>query len=103
MMRNNGVMSEPALAPRNAFVGVLVVWAAALVSAIVIGIVAAEQWRVPWLIVAFGAMILLSFGTQLGYARTEGYIVRVAASVVGALIIMGIISVGFGLAALASA
>ena len=93
-------MTDPALAPRNAFVGVLIVWAVALVAAVGVGIFVAEEWRVPWLLVAFGAIVLLSFAVQLQYGRTQGFIFRVGSSTIGALLLMGVISVGFGLAAL---
>lgn len=99
-MRNNGVMSEPALAPRNAFVGVVVVWAVALLATLIVGIFVSEEWRVPWLLVAFGGVVLLSFAVQLWYGRTQGFIFRVASSVTGALLLMGVISIGFGIAAL---
>ncbi|AZS41464.1 hypothetical protein CVS54_02817 [Microbacterium oxydans] len=97
---HNGDMTDPALAPRNAFVGVLVVWATAFLATVVIGIFVPEEWRVPWLLVGFGGVVLLSFAVQLWYGRTQGFIFRVAGSVIGALLLMGIISVGFGLAAL---
>jgi hypothetical protein len=99
-MRNNGVMSEPALAPRNAFVGVIAVWATAFIATVAVGIFVAEEWRVPWMLVAFGGVVLLSFAVQLWYGRTQGFIFRVAGSVVGALMLMGLISIGFGIAAL---
>jgi hypothetical protein len=99
-MRNNGVMTEPALAPRNAFVGVIVVWATAFVVTVAIGIFVPEEWRVPWMLVGFGGVVLLSFAVQLWYGRTQGFIFRVASSVTGALLLMGLISIGFGLAAL---
>ncbi|UJP10418.1 hypothetical protein L2X99_01565 [Microbacterium sp. KUDC0406] len=93
-------MTEPALAPRNAYLGVYVVWGIAVVASIVLGIVLDEDARVPWMLVAFGIVVLLSFAVQLWFGRVEGFIVRVSASVIGALLIMGLISVGFGLAAL---
>lgn len=99
-MRNNGVMTDPALAPRNAFVGVIVVWAAAFVATVAIGIFVPEEWRVPWMLAGFGGVVLLSFAVQLWYGRTQGFIFRVASSVTGALLLMGLISIGFGLAAL---
>lgn len=99
-MRHNGVMSEPALAPRNALIGVIGVWGAAFLAAVVVGIFVAEEWRISWMLVAFGGVVLLSFAVQLWYGRTQGFIVRVAGSVIGGLILMGLISVGFGLAAL---
>lgn len=101
-MGDNGDMTEPALAPRNAFVGVLVVWGVALAAAIAVGVFVPEEWRVPWLIVAFGGVVLLSFAVQLWYGRTEGFILRVGGGALGALLVMGVISVGFGLAALVS-
>lgn len=101
-MGDNGVMTEPALAPRNAFVGVLVVWGVAFAAAIAVGLFVPEDWRVPWLIVAFGGVVLLSFAVQLWYGRTQGFILRVAGGALGALLVMGVVSVGFGLAALVS-
>ncbi len=99
-MRKNGDMSEPALAPRNAFVGVIAVWAAAFVGTVAIGIFVPEEWRFPWMLVGFGVVVLLSFAVQLWYGRTQGFIFRVAGSMIGALVLMGLISIGFGLAAL---
>ncbi|MGO1506568.1 MAG: hypothetical protein ACTHZW_07625 [Microbacteriaceae bacterium] len=93
-------MSEPALAPRNALGGVIIVWAAALVAALAIGIFVPEEWRVQWLLVGFGAAVLLSFAMQLGYGQTKGFTFRVAASAIGALLLLGVISAAFGLAAL---
>lgn len=93
-------MSEPALAPRNALVGVVVVWAAALLAAIAIGVFVPEEWRVPWLLVGFGGAVLLSFALQLWYAQMKGFIFRVAASAIGALVLLGVVSAAFGLAAL---
>jgi hypothetical protein len=95
-------MSEPALAPRNAFVGVIAVWVVAFLASIAVGIFVSEQWRVSWMLVAFGGVVLASFAVQLRYGRTDGFIFRVASSVTGALLLMGMISVGFGLAALIS-
>ncbi|WP_309065374.1 hypothetical protein [Microbacterium sp.] len=93
-------MSEPALAPRNAFHGVVAVWIVSVVVAITLGIVLPEQVRMGWLLIAFGGIVLLTFAVQLWYGLAQGFIVRVAGSVVGALLLMGLISVAFGLAAL---
>jgi hypothetical protein len=102
-MGDNEGMSEPALAPRNAFTGMIVVWAVALLAAVAIGIFVVEPWRMPSLLVAFGGVVLLAFATRLGYGLTHGFIVRVSASIMGALLLMGVISVGFGLAAISTA
>ncbi|WP_336646473.1 hypothetical protein [Microbacterium sp. USHLN186] len=95
-------MSEPVIAPRNAFYGVAAVWVAALVIAVTLGIVLPEDLRIGWLLIAFGAMVLVSFAVQLAYGHAQGFIVRVAGSVLGALAVMGLVSAGFGLAALAT-
>lgn len=99
----DGHMSEAALAPRNAFHGVIAVWVVSLVAATALGIALPEQERITWLAIAFGGVILLSFAVQLGYGRAQGFIVRVAASCVGALIVMGLVSAAFALSALAAA
>jgi len=96
-------MSEPALAPRSAFRGMVAVWIASLVVAVALGFVLPEEDRVGWLLIAFGAIVLVSFAVQLAHGRAQGFIVRMAGSVVGALMIMGAVSGVFGLAALASA
>lgn len=96
-------MSEPALAPRSAVPGVVAVWIVSLVTAIVLGIFVSEDMRVGWLLIAFGGIILLSFAVQLSYGRPQGFTLRVAVSVVGALVLMGLVSAAFGLAALAAA
>ncbi|WP_243224610.1 hypothetical protein [Microbacterium sp. CIAB417] len=96
-------MSEPALAPRNALTGMILVWSVALLAAVAIGIFVAEPWRMPALLVSFGGVVLLGFAVQLGYGRTHGFVVRVSASIMGALLLMGVVSVGFGLAAIATA
>lgn len=96
-------MSEPALAPRNAFHGVVAVWIASLLVAVTLGIVLPEESRVGWMLIAFGGIVLASFAVQLAYGRAQGFIVRTAASVVGALMTMGLVSAVFGIAAVASA
>lgn len=96
-------MSEPALAPRNAFLGVAAVWAVALASAVAVGIFATDDWRMPWLLVSFGVIVLLSFAVQLAYGQVQGFLFRVASTALGSLLLMGVISVGFGLTALVPA
>lgn len=102
-MRNNGVMPEPALAPRSPLSGVLIVWAIALAAAVAIGIFVPEIWQVQWLLVAFGGSILLSFAVQLWYGLAKGFIFRLAVSVTGVLLLLGVVSAGFALAALVPA
>lgn len=99
-MGQNGDMSEAAQPTRNAFIGVIVSWVFALVIAVLIGILVGSADRAPWLVMGFAAVILVTFAVQLWYASPVGFIFRIAASVGGALVLMGLVSAGFGLAAL---
>ena len=51
-----------------------------------------------WLTVGLGGCLVLAFAIQLWFGRSQGFTERVAASVLGALLVMGVISLGFGLA-----
>lgn len=93
-------MSEPELAPRGTFGGVVAVWVVSAVAALVLGFAVPGDQRMLWLTVALGGAILLSFVVQLWIGRTTGFIDRVAASAAGSLLAMGLVSAGFGLAAL---
>ena len=97
---HNGGMSVPELAPRRTFGGIVAVWIAAAVLTVGIGIVAPPDWRAAWMAVGLGACLFLSFGVQLAYGMAEGFIERVAASILGAMLVMGFIGVGFGLSTL---
>lgn len=93
-------MTVPELAPRRTVWGVLAVWIAAALTGIAIGIFVSEEWRAAWLTVALGACLVLSFAIQLAYGRSQEFLVRVAASILGAMVVMAVISAGFGLAAI---
>jgi hypothetical protein len=95
--------ADPALAPRSPLVGLVVTWAVAAVGAILIGIFAPDANLMTWYIIGFGICVLLSFGVQLIRAETHGFILRVAAGSLGALLVMGVVSVGFGVASLYTA
>lgn len=74
-------------------------WVTAAVAGTVVGAFVPLEWRAQWLLIALGGCMLLAFAVQLWFGRSQGFIERVAASVLGALLVMGIISLGFGLAA----
>lgn len=93
-------MSTPDLVPRSPFLGLAVVWGASALIAIAIGIFAPESNRALWLCAGLGGCLIIAFAVQIAYARSEGFITRISASVVGALMIMGLVSVVFGIASL---
>ncbi|MFS0866783.1 hypothetical protein AB3M83_05550 [Microbacterium sp. 179-B 1A2 NHS] len=96
-------MSVPDTLPRDRTGGVVAVWVAALVVALSIGIFVEPDWRGAWLSVGLGVCVILSFAVQLVHGRSQGFIVRVAASVLGAMVVMGLIGAGFALAELFAA
>lgn len=85
------------------FGGIIAVWIVAAVVGVLIGIVAHPDMRAAWLAVGLGGCLILAFGVQLGAGRSQGFTQRVAASVLGAMIVLGLVSLGFGLAALVPA
>jgi hypothetical protein len=91
-------MPGPELAPRRTVGGVIGVWVAAALGGVAIGIFVAPELRAAWLIVALGVSVILSFLVQLSYGRSQQFVERVAASALGALVVLGVISAGFGLA-----
>ncbi|BAJ75686.1 predicted membrane protein [Microbacterium testaceum StLB037] len=93
-------MSTPDLVPRRTYGGVIAVWALAVVAGVVIGILVPVHARAQWVTVALGGCVIAAFAIQLWYGRSQAFIQRMAASVLGALIVLGLITAGFGLAAI---
>ncbi|MHC2998745.1 hypothetical protein [Microbacterium sp. HJ5] len=93
-------MAVPELAPRRTIGGIVAVWVVAAVVGVVVGLFAADEWRAQWLAVGLGGCLILAFAVQLWSGRSQGFTERVAASCLGALVVMGVISLGFGLAAI---
>ncbi|MDO8382548.1 hypothetical protein [Microbacterium sp.] len=91
-------MSAPELAPRSSVGGIAAVWIAALLGGIAVAIFVPATHQAQWFVLALAASLLVSFGVQLAYGRSTGFIRRVAASVLGALLALGIVSAGVGLA-----
>lgn len=99
---NNGDVSTPELAPRSAIPGIIAVPIVGLIAAVLIGVLAPLEARPAWLCVALGGCLVLSFGIQVAYGHPGGFIRRVGLSMLGALLVMGVVSLGFGLTAVMS-
>ncbi|KQZ83200.1 hypothetical protein ASD56_12850 [Microbacterium sp. Root166] len=93
-------MAVPELAPRRTIGGIIAVWIAAALIGVAVGLFAAPESRAQWLAVGLGGCLVLAFVIQLSTGRSQGFTERVAASSLGALVVMGILSLGFGLAAI---
>ena len=99
-MGHNGGVAVPELAPRRTMGGIVSVWVVAAIIGIVIGVLVGDDARAAWLAVGLGGCLVLAFAIQLWSGRSQGFTQRVAASILGALVVMGILSLGFGLAAI---
>lgn len=93
-------MTVPGLAPRGTFGGIVAVWIAGAVAAVAIGLVAPSEWRAAWMPVGLAGCLVLAFAIQLAHGHADGFLRRVAASVLGAMVVMGLIGLGLGLATL---
>lgn len=93
-------MTVPRLAPRRELGGIVAVWIVAAVLAVLIGLLSPEGWRGAWLPVGLAGCLVLAFVIQLVQGHAEGFLRRVAASVLGALVVMGLIGLGLGLSSL---
>ncbi|HYJ51074.1 MAG TPA: hypothetical protein VEX12_14255 [Microbacterium sp.] len=93
-------MATPELAPRRTFGGVVAVWVTAALIGIAIGLFTPAEWRAAWLTVGLGGCLVVAFGIQLWFGRSQGFTERVAASTLGALLVLGVISLGFGLSSI---
>ncbi|MDF2666144.1 MAG: putative rane protein [Microbacterium sp.] len=93
-------MSTPDLVPRRTYGGVIAVWVLAVIAGVAIGILVPAHARAQWVTVALGVCVIAAFAIQLWYGRSQAFIQRMAASVLGALVVLGLITAGFGLAAI---
>ena len=80
--------------------GIVAVWIFAAVVGVAVGLFVGDEARAAWLSVGLGGCLVLAFAIQLWSGRSQAFTERVAASILGALLVMGIISLGFGLAAI---
>lgn len=100
VVRQNGGMTVVEPVSRRSTGGIVLVWAVAVVVALVIGVLASPPTRVAWMPLGFAGCMVLAFVVQLSGGRSDGFIQRVAASVLGALLAMGLVGLGFGLASM---
>ena len=93
-------MSDPEIAPRRASLGIIAIWVVAAVIGVVVGLFADATWRGAWLVVGLGGCLVLAFAVNLASGRSQGFTQRIAASALGSLVVLGLVSLGFGLAAI---
>lgn len=77
---------------------VVPVWLAAIVAAVVIGLLSLPEQRFAWVGISLAGAIIATFVIQLAIQRKEGYVVRAMASIGGAIVVLGVASAIFALA-----
>jgi len=65
------------------------VWAAAVLGAVLVGVFAGPAF-LTWTAVVLGALVLATAAIQLSLQQKEGFVVRMALSVAGALVILAL-------------
>ncbi len=67
---------------------VIPVWAAAVVAAVVIGVVVDPSAYLDWLLIAMASLVVLTFGLQLALFEKNGLVDRMLASLGGGILIL---------------
>jgi len=70
----------------------IIAWAVAAVIAVLVTVFT-ESLRFEWLVLAVGVSTLVTFALQLGTAQREGFISRLALSIAGSVVIIGIVDI----------
>lgn len=90
MTRHNGYVTTEQLAPTTRWLSIAIVWVLAAVAAVCIGIFSRPAEYSAWIALALGGCTVAAFAIQLGTQVTNGFVGRLAASLVGALFILAI-------------
>ncbi|WP_348788555.1 hypothetical protein [Leifsonia sp. NPDC080035] len=76
------------------------VWVIALVLGVLIGTLSHPAQYASWLSLALGVCVIASFGAQLATQQKDGFVNRLAATLTGTLVILGVIGAILGLTTL---
>lgn len=89
--------------PALRWASVISVWAVTLVATVVVGVAAAPAQYFTWLPLVLAASLLLTFAIQLALQSKVGLVLRVSASLAGAVLILAIATAILAPIALATA
>jgi hypothetical protein len=76
------------------------VWALALVLGVLIAFLSLPAHYASWLSLALGVCVIASFGAQLATQRKDGFVNRLATTLSGSFVILGVIGAILGLTTL---
>ena len=66
------------------------VWVVAIVGAVLVGVIASPTGIYRWLAVVLTVVVLLTFIIQLALPSKEGLVLRMAASIGGAVVLLAV-------------
>jgi hypothetical protein len=69
---------------------IIPVWVVAIVGAVLVGVIASPSGIYRWLSVVLGIVVLLTFVIQLALPSKEGLVLRMAASIGGAVVLLAV-------------
>ena len=69
---------------------VIPVWVAAVVAALLIGLLSPAPERLTWLPIAMAALVLATFALQIAIPQKEGLVDRMMASLGGGILILAV-------------
>jgi Domain of unknown function DUF. len=85
------------LAPAKRWSSIAVIWAMALAASVLIGVFALERTYTAWFAIAMAGCTIAALCIQLATRQKHGFIDRLAVSVGGAFVVLGIASGVFAL------
>lgn len=85
-------MTASELVPRRPIGGIVGVWAATAVAGAGIAIFVPPAWQAAWTTLTLGMAFIAAFAVQLWYGRPQRFIQRTAVTVLGSLIVLGVIT-----------
>lgn len=83
--------ADPELA-RPLLGGMIATWVLALAGGLAIAVLIPHAAQAGWFALAMGLVVPIAFAFQLAYGRASGFILRTAASVLGALVVLGVVA-----------
>jgi hypothetical protein len=65
------------------------VWLLSIAAAVVVAVLAASDAS-TWLAIALAGAVILAFAIQLAIQKKDGFVLRIMASVTGAVVVLGV-------------
>ncbi|MFT4211110.1 MAG: hypothetical protein QM626_04490 [Microbacterium sp.] len=85
-------MTTPELVPHRPMRPIIAVWILTAVAGLAIVLFVPAGWQATWTTIALGLALIVGFAVQLWYGIAAGFIRRTAMTVLGSMLVLGVIS-----------